>query len=88
MGFFIFIIIRKIYMYRTSDALVFTVLVLRTLKLIVKKIKKYTIKILYMVFVNKLNLRDYNNFTPDLRNRSYTYFLIWFGWTKNLCFIE
>lgn len=35
--FLIFIIIRKIYMYRTSDALVFTVLVLRTLKLIVKK---------------------------------------------------
>lgn len=71
-------------MYETSDAKVFTLVVLRTLSIV----KKNTIKILYMICVNKLNLRDYNNFTPDLRNRSYTYFLIWFGWTKNLCFIE
>lgn len=58
-------------MYETSDAKVFTLVVLlRTLKLIVKK---YTIKILYMIWVNKLNLRDYNNFTPDFSNQSYTY---------------
>lgn len=37
MFFFIFIIIRKIYMYRMLDVLVFMVFVLRILKLIVKK---------------------------------------------------
>lgn len=37
MFFFIFIIIRKIYMYRMLDVLVFIVFVLRILKLIVKK---------------------------------------------------
>lgn len=62
MFFFIFIIIRKIYMYRTSDALVFTVLVLRTLKLIVKKIIIHNSDTIHMVFVNELNLRDYNKF--------------------------
>lgn len=48
------------------DVKVFILVVLRRLKLIVKK--KYIVKILYMylVCVNKLNLRYCNNFIFDL----------------------
>lgn len=43
-------------MYETSDAKVFTLVVLRTLSIVKKK---NTIKILYMICVNKLNLKLY-----------------------------